>query len=312
MTAGSLPHTPYDGSSRPFTIGLKPIDPRDLIEPDALLLTYLAEKDRLIGERPDDVFAAEPETGDTQAEVLETLAGYLPARFPQTWSRDGATMAIAGKPGAAARTVHLSDDARPPLLAAARLVQEDLVIMRKGEDGWRLAAACVCFPSSWTLAEKFSRPLQYIHRPVPGFGAGTRNAEIVTRIFDNLKPGMAVERWNWSLSASNALHHPFSEFARVQRATNGRGKFSCTDPAAAFIRVERQTLSRLPRSGDILFTIRIHLDPLAVLGRHPARRELAAGFAGQLLELSAEQLAYKGLAEDRDRLVATMRAIAAA
>lgn len=312
MRAGGLPPTPYDGSSRPFTIGLKPIGPRDLIEPDALLLTYLAEKDRLIEERPSDVFAAEPEMEDSQAEVLAMLAGHLPAVFPETWRRVGAVMTIAGAAGVAARTVDLSDNAQPPLLAAARLVQEDLVVMRKGEDGWRMAAACVCFPSSWTLAEKFSRPLQLIHRPVPGFGAGTRNAEVITRIFDNLKPGMAVERWNWSLSASNALHHPFSEFARVQRATSGRGKFSCTDPAAAFIRVERQTLSRLPRSGDILFTIRIHLDPLAVLGRHPARRELAAGFAGQLLELSAEQLAYKGLAEDRDRLVAILRAIAAA
>lgn len=311
MSAGGLPPTPYDGSSRPFTIGLKPIGLRDLIEPDALLHAYLAEKGRLIGERLDDVFAAEPGTEDSQAEILDMLAGHLPAVFPDIWRRDGAVMTIAGAAGAATRTVDLSDSTRPPLLAAARLIQEDLVVMRKGEDGWRLAAACVCFPSSWTLAEKFSRPLQHIHRPVPGFGAGTRNAEIVTRIFDNLKPGMPVERWNWSLSASNALHHPFSEFARADRTATGRGKFSGADPAAAFIRVERQTLSRLQRSGDILFTIRIHLDPLAVLKRHPARDALAAEFAGQLLALSAEQLAYKGLTEDRDRLVAALHAIAA-
>lgn len=312
MSYGELPPTPYDGSSRPFTIGLKPIGPRDLIEPDALLHAYLAEKERLIGERLDDVFAAEPGTEDCQAEILDMLADHLPAVFPEIWRRDGAVMTIAGASGAGARMVDLSDNSQPPLLTAARLVQEDLVVMRKGEDGWRLAVACVCFPSSWTLAEKFSRPLQHIHRPVPGFGAGTRNAEIVTRIFDNLKSGMPVERWNWSLSASNDLHHPYSEFARAERTAAGRGKFSGTDPAAAFIRVERQTLSRLPRSGDILFTIRIHLDPLAVLKRHPARRDLAAEFAGQLLSLSAEQLAYKGLTEDRDRLVAALRAIAAA
>ena len=30
-------HTPYDGSAKPFTIGLKPLDPDEWIEVDALL-----------------------------------------------------------------------------------------------------------------------------------------------------------------------------------------------------------------------------------------------------------------------------------
>ena len=52
--------------------------------------------------------------------------------------------------------------------------------------------------------------------------------------------------------------------------------------AHAFIRVERQTLRKLPSSRDILFTIRIHLDPLAVLARHPDRATLASSFAGAI------------------------------
>ena len=60
------------------------------------------------------------------------------------------------------------------------------MLMRRGEDGWRLAAASLCFPSSWSLEEKFGRPLQDIHTPVPGFGRGTRTADIIHRIFDNL------------------------------------------------------------------------------------------------------------------------------
>ena len=38
--------------------------------------------------------------------------------------------------------------------------------------------------------------------------------------------------------------------------------------AAAFIRVERQTLRKLPQSGDILFTIQIYLDPLGMIACH--------------------------------------------
>lgn len=37
-------HTPYDGSSQPFTIGLQQLDLKDWIEVDENLLAYLAER----------------------------------------------------------------------------------------------------------------------------------------------------------------------------------------------------------------------------------------------------------------------------
>ena len=45
------------------------------------------------------------------------------------------------------------------------------------------------------------------------------------------------------------------------------------------LRVERQTLRRLPRSGAIVFTIRVYLTPLAELGPGEAGR-LAAAIRG--------------------------------
>jgi len=110
---------------------------------------------------------------------------------------------------------------------------------------------------------------------VPGFGPGTRPAELINRMFDGLQ-GQAVERFNWSIQADNALYHPLSNVERIDRATNRPTRFPDGDVRAhAFIRVERQTLRKLPSSRDILFTIRIHLDPLAVLDRHPDRATLA-------------------------------------
>ncbi|MGO4840142.1 heme-dependent oxidative N-demethylase subunit alpha family protein, partial [Rhizobiaceae sp. 2RAB30] len=164
---------PYDGSTRPFTIGLKPLDLAEWIEVDDDLGAYLAEKDRLHAMIPDRVFVEEPDTRQAQQEVLDLLVEYLPARFPGThrWS-DGALIVDAGQ------RVSL-DGVSPPLLVAARLVQEDLVLMRKGDEGWSLVAATLCFPASWSLREKFGRPLQDIHAPVPGFGRGTRTADII-------------------------------------------------------------------------------------------------------------------------------------
>ncbi|BCG78482.1 hypothetical protein MesoLj113b_20240 [Mesorhizobium sp. 113-3-3] len=300
-------HTPYDGSSKLFNIGLKPLDPANWIEVDGHLLPYLAEKRRLYAEIPERVFVEEDGTRDAQREVLDLLAAYLPERFPDTHRRADAGIEVVGAANHPALPSGLAD---APLVAASLLVQEDLILMRRDDSGWRLAAGSLCFPSSWSLTEKFGKPLQQIHEPVPGFGPGTRPAELINRMFDGLQ-GQAVERFNWSIQADNALYHPLSNVERIDRATNRPTRFPDGDVKAhAFIRVERQTLRKLPSSRDILFTIRIHLDPLAVLARHPDRATLALSFAAQLEALDLDQLDYKGLTSDRDRLIAGLNHMA--
>ena len=246
-----LTHTPYDGSAKPFTIGLKPLDLARWLEVDRHRDAYLAEKRRLYAEIPGKVLVAEDGTEAAQQEVLELISSHVRRHFPALET----DVSTAG----------------PPLRAASLLVQEDLVLMRRGEDGWRLAAGSLCFPSSWSLEEKFGRPLQDIHTPVPGFGRGTRTADVIHRIFDNLAVELPVERLNWSLQAGADLYQPLSNVARIDRAQAAVAFPGMT--ANAFIRVERQT-PQLPVSGDILFTIRIHLDLMQVLEGHPERATL--------------------------------------
>ncbi len=306
----SIPtHTPYDGSSRLFAIGLKPLDLATWIEIDETFDFQLAEKRRIHAEHGGAVFVAETDSGEAQAEVLALLTDHLLARFPERYTREGGRLAVTGHPGL---DVLLASDL-PPLHKASLLVQEDLIVMRRGEDRWRLGAGALCFPSSWVLTEKFGKAMSAIHDPVPGFGPGTRNAGLIDRMFDKLQVAQPVERFNWSIQAGDALYHPLSNNERIDRATGRPIRFPDLEAAArAFIRVERQTLRKLPASGEILFTIRIHMDPIALLKGMPDRAALAESFAGQLLALDAEQLDYKGMTADRDRLVEALRAIATA
>jgi hypothetical protein len=295
-------HTPYDGSSKLFTIGLKPLDLTCWLEIDEDRDAYLAEKRRLYGEIPEKVFVAEDGTQAAQQDVLDLITDHLARQFPEIDASPKATTA-----GNGSAKLH-----RQPLHAASLLVQEDLVLMRRSEDGWRLVAASLCFPSAWSLQEKFGKPLQDIHTPVPGFGRGTRTADIITRIFDKLQVEQPVERMNWSLQAGAALYMPLSNAARIDRAAEKPARFPEPDVAEnCFIRVERQTLRKLPASGDILFTIRIYLDPMKVLERHPDRAAIAASLAAQLTALDAAQVDYKGFAADRERLVERLASIAA-
>ena len=304
MIAGPT-HTPYDGSAKPFSIGLKPLDPEDWIEIDRHYRVQLEEKDRLIAERPGDVFAARADTDAAQREVLDKVVDHLIRGHARIFPGRDEWDFLGGR--LPRFQLHGSDE--PPLQIAARFVQEDLVLMRRMDDGWRLVAASLCFPSSWTLSEKFDRPLEQIHKPVPGFGPDTRMATVIHRIFDNLQPGQLVLRYNWALATDDHLYHPASEVQKTGGTPADVPRFGSI--AAAFIRVERQTLTRLPVSGDILFTIRIHVDPLTAIKAHPESRTLAAGFADQLTALDQAQLTYKRLVADRDTLVADLRAIAA-
>lgn len=290
-------HTPYDGGSPQFKIGLQPLDMADWIEVDDGLETYLAEKDRLISEFPEHVFAAEDGTGEAQQETLDILVSYLLKNYPEIYQlRDGAM--VFGD-----RVVDLNDASTPPLMIAAKLVQEDLVLMRQQEDGWRIAAGSVSFPSSWDLMEKFSLVLQDVHKGVPGFEPGSRNAHMINRIFDNLLVDQPVRRLNWSAYANPELYHGGKKEVSLPSLNKD------TREDSIFLRVEHQTLRRLPLSGDILFTIRIHIDPLAVLRAHPASGELCRGILSQLELLDRDQLAYKGLTDAKDNLVAKLQAI---
>ena len=295
MTA--FAHAPYASGKPPFSIGLTPLDPADWIEADALLAEQLALKQSILATDFASAFAALDESAAGQGEVLELLAAHLPARFPDLYRREDAFMRILP----ADRRVAL--DGEPPLLIASRLVQEDLLLMRRDASGWRLVAGSLCFPSTWLLHEKLGRAMDAIHAPVPGYGG--QMGERIARIFDNLQPDRPVERFNWSIYGDARLRH-----AQSRQEPHERFPDAASVANRAHIRVERQTLRRLARSGDILFTVRVHADPLSALARHPNRRALAAALGGQVAQLTGEQLAYKGLIESRERLLAALAQLA--
>lgn len=265
-------HTPFDGSQPLFRIGLAPLGDAAWLERDERLPRYLAEKERLLSQDRDAVFGAQPGSGAAQAEALRLIESTL-------------------------NTPASPSDA--PLMAAARLVAEDLAILQTSPEGWRLTAGCICFPSSWSLPDKLGKPLHEVHGPVPDFQTGTRNATIIERIFDNLRPDEPVIRWNWSLYGTDTLHHP--HLSPPQRF--GRGDRADT----VYLRVERQTLRKLPQTDAVLFTIGIHLTPLEAIEAHPERERLTQGLIRQIEALDEAQSEYKGLRAERERLLHRLR-----
>jgi dimethylamine monooxygenase subunit A len=298
---GGILHTPYDGSAVPFTIGLSQLDENDWIEVDDLFADYHREKLNLYKNMRHKVIVSDEGTVAAQQEVLDVLGAFLPRRFPQIYAVNGMSMQIAGL-----ADVALADSTMPPLAAAALLVQEDLCLMRKSVAGWRLSAASVCFPSAWDLLDKFKKPMGEIHGAVPGFATGSRNASLIERMFDNLSPERMVIRWNWSLNDTPALYLPLSKHGVKRRFGEGQ---NIADKV--FIRLERQTFRKMPKSGDVLFTIRTHVNPLEDLEQRPDAATLAASLEKLLLNMNPDELRYKSLEQERARLVSRLRLISA-
>lgn len=166
----------------------------------------------------------------------------------------------------------------------ARFVQEDLCLLRRRDDGWNLRAAAVCFPSYWSLNQKMGKPLSIIHGPVPQLTPEIN--DVVTAKMDDLECRVPVERFNWTLTCDSELHQPSSyRGSKPEFADNLSG-------VNIFVRVERQTLTKLSRNGDILFTIRTYLNPLRAIIQD---RDLSIGLHDSIMTTPIEVLDYRGI-----------------
>ena len=229
MRSARPPYLPFLGGPPQFAVGLAPIAAAAWIDPDTET-HVLAEKRALVAARRGDVFRETEGSAPAQQEAADLIA--------------------------AARALRATT-----FIDAGLIVSDDLCIMEERGGAWRLTAALLCAPSFWSLAENIGGPLAHLHAPVPDrLGPeGTQGLPArIARMFTALPADQILERFNWTVQAGAERFTPSSDplIARANAAT----------PDAAgdllHLRVERQTIRRLPHTGAILFTIRICIDPL--------------------------------------------------
>ena len=261
-------HLPFTGDGSRLRMGLRPLDPHEWLEVDEDLGGFLAHKARILDERHDDVVAVvdDPDGRVRRAcqELLDVLVGHLGSVHRSTHRRAGEVVEVHGGVGPVPVTPTSLDRADlHPVDAAGRLVAEDWAVQLDGPAGWTLAAASVCSPTRWVLADKLGLPMAAVHAPVSGYRE--QLADPVDRFFDRLEVGAPRWRLNWNLTDCDDLYQPGGKY-RTEPA-EGLGADDVGD--RVWLRVERQTLRRLPDSGAVVFGIRVHQDRLGLLARRP-------------------------------------------
>lgn len=283
----------WPGNDKPYriTMGMRACEERDWLLRGSAATTMIEEKKKVLAEHHDQVFVMTPagERGGQEAAAL--IAAALSSKMD-------------------------SDEGIHPLQAAARLVAEDLVIMSPRSDApdelntpnapdapdaqYVLTAGVVCSPSRWDLREKVGRTMREIHEPVPDYDS---IAAPTDRFFTRLHDEDIIERTNWTVLDNSAGFQP------APGPSWDRTIAEISDDELLqhlWLRLERQTLRRLPESGSVLFTILTEctrLDEVSTLGEHVTRQlALWVSTTGQ------DVRSYRGWGGQAPRVAAALEA----
>ena len=255
-------------------------------------------------ERHKLVYAAELESLQAQQEVLELFVSYLPKRYPDWYMYDSDLKTITVRTPVFTGTFRLDDwmETRP-LELCERIVQEDLILMRPAptdqtnvastERLYFMAAAAVVFSFN-ELPEKLGKPAEFIHAPVPGFKKHIRKT--LNRTFSNLKPEMPMWRNNWGIAPEGStLDEPLYGSITAQKHRSFTN-LSVEKVKQKVLKVEYQTIRRLPQTGYLLFTVKTMADVVQSLENCPST---AAGcLAASIRGMSPAMQKYKGIEDD--------------
>ncbi len=184
-----------------------------------------------------------------------------------------------------------------PLDWIGRQIQEDLIILNElGE----VVAGQLCFPSGWALNEKLRKQFIEVHAPLPQLTNPMIQA--ANKLIERLPIGKPVARNNWGFRLDDQLD------LSSKHSISYREKLVSTLPKLSmeefgrriFLRVEHQTLTRLPKSGYVLFTIHTYNSSLHEECQDMNRTKIMLSF---LKTTPVELIEYKVMKPMIDKLI---------
>lgn len=255
------------------------------------------------------VYVSENDSFPAQEEVLDLFLSYLPRRYPNlyTYNPSMGTLYVT-----AIDTTFVIDEWRAKnraLELCERIVQEDLILMRPPKvvsstdnsssnsnnhpGQYEMAAAAVVFSFS-ELQAKLGQPVKFIHAPVPGYDKHLRRSLDLT-FSKLLKVEQPMWRNNWGIAPTGELDAPLYGSTGALDSRTIVTVPTVDEIKAMFIKVEYQTIRRLPHSGYLLFTVKTMADSMSALEDVPlAAQCLAASIRG----MSPDMRKYKGIEND--------------
>ncbi|TVY46352.1 hypothetical protein LOCC1_G003615 [Lachnellula occidentalis] len=272
----ALPTLQSKTSSR-TSMGLKRLEKSNWLTIDTHYTSEHQVRNYLLRTSHPNVIQCLPGSEAACHEVLSIAVDFFITRFPNHFTMEGETITnhIANE------SFLVGPDCPNPLEIAARLAMEDFnVLMKNAETGkYHLQASATLFPAGWKLQERIGTTMANLHGPVPSWKEKMGGA--VNRYFDHLSAKTAMERTNLFIQSNPDL---FSDAPEIPAGHEKR-----TMPQELQVRRERQTFTRLEKTGAVLFTVRTYMQPLDDL-----EDEEAVALIHQVRGWEEEIKVYKG------------------
>jgi dimethylamine monooxygenase subunit A len=255
-------YRPYRWASTDFQLGLRPIKPETWILIGADHAEVMRQKhDRLNRSRP-YYYRTLPESLPAQRELRNRVTTHLVSDHPGSFERMGSVIrsVITGQ------TLDLNDDSVEPLLQLSYLIEEDFMLLDEGGGIPRITAAANAYSSSGRLVASVGRDMEWTHEPVPQLTQ--KLGAKINRVLRTVHPATPCERFNWQVTPMASVFFPHTNPHASNAAAMHQAAAELRDDAARagellWIRVERQTLTRLPGSNTVAFSLHTYSDPLS-------------------------------------------------
>ncbi|KAK1960965.1 hypothetical protein LY78DRAFT_696462 [Colletotrichum sublineola] len=243
---------------RPFrwayhqTMSLTKMDTDFWIELENSYKNRIAERQELYAKNGEDVLACLPGAELACKELMEMVIQFLCARYPNQFKHDDSILVnnILGT------TTDLSKT--EPLVVLLNNIPEDFAIMIRDHETGRyvLRAGVVCSAVGWKVSEKMGKGLSTIHEDVPDYKQKMQLS--MDRFFTKMPTNSPIQRGSWGLEMGQPLFLPSEDPKFADRESQNPN----LKPEDVHLRVDWQTLRRLPLSGAVVFNFKALFTPL--------------------------------------------------
>jgi hypothetical protein len=152
-----------------------------------------------------------------------------------------------------------------PLLVLLNNIPEDFAVMlRNQQDGkYYFRAGLICSSLGWNVGTKIGLQLKDIHKPIPDYKE--KMSFSMDRYFSKMPTNAPIQRGSWGLEIDTPLFmppgHPHEKYREFQKEDLTIDE--------CYLRVDWQTLRRLPLSGAIVFNFKALFTPVKELRDEP-------------------------------------------
>lgn len=230
------------------------MEPDWWLEIENTYISRIKERKQLFKEYGDMVLQYLPGSEPACKEIMEMCLQFYCTRYPAYFSLSDDKKTFHNgilKEDTDIKSMH-------PLHVILNNIPEDFAIMlRNEEDGmYYFRAGVICSSLGWNVGTKIGLQLKDIHKPIPDYKE--KMSFSMDRYFSKMPTNGPIQRGSWGLEVETPLFMPPGDPHEKYRETQ---KEDLTIDEC-YLRVDWQTLRRIPLSGAIVFNFKALFTPV--------------------------------------------------